>query len=169
VTSITVAPTGVVENKFSFTANAAGCTPAAVSYASWIKDVVTAIDTGTVTYSVEGNPFTTRRTGTIQLGDRTFTIHQDGGECGYSLAAYGALYNKGGGSGFVFGSPTASGCVPQVGVTQPFIIKTTFGSPAPNLFQQGYDVEPYDVLNNSIRLGQIIFGGQVFTVKQSSW
>jgi hypothetical protein len=171
VTSITVAPMGDVAKEFSFTANAAGCAPAAVSYASWIKDVSTAIGgtAGTVSYSVESNPFSTQRTGTIQLGERTFTVTQIGGECGYSLAAYGALYSKAGGTGSVFGSPTASGCVPEVNVTQPFIIKATFGTPAPNVFQQDFGVQPYNVLTNSVRLGQIIFGGQVFTVKQSSW
>jgi len=122
-----------------------------------------------VTYSVEGNPFSTPRVGTIQLGDRTFTVTQLGGACGYSLSAYGALFSKIGGSGSVFGSPTANGCEPEVGVTQPFVIKTNFGSPAPNVFQQDYDVQDYTVLNNSVRIGQIIFGGQVFTVKQSSW
>jgi hypothetical protein len=171
ITSISVISTGVVDNLFSFTANASGCGPVAVSYANWITNVGTAIGgtAGTVTYSVEENPFSTSRVGTIQLGDKTFTVTQLGGACGYSLAAYGALYSKSGGSGSVFGSPTASGCVPEVGVTQPFIIKTTFGSPAANLFQQDYSVQPYNVLSNSIRLGQIVFGGQVFTVKQSSW
>ena len=171
IASISVISTGVVDNVFSFTANASGCAPVAVSYANWITNVGTAIGgtAGSVTYSVEENPFSTSRVGTIQLGDKTFTVTQIGGACGYSLSAYGALFTKIGGGGSVFGSPTASGCVPDVGVTQPFVIKTTFGAPAPNLFQQDYTVQDYNVLNNSVRIGQIVFGGQVFTVKQSSW
>ena len=56
--------------------------------------------------------------------------------------------------------------------TEPNII--TLGpapvTPVGGIFTQGYDVAPYpNVLTPVVRKGYIVFGGQIFTVKQTSW
>jgi hypothetical protein len=169
LTNVSVASTGA-SDAFSFT-GASGCTPVAVSYASWISVATSFTGTsGTVTYSVAPSPFTTNRVGTIHIGEATFTVTQIGAACGYRLHAYGALFSRAGGDGNVFGSPTALGCVPGTGTTQPSMI--TLGpltGPITNIFTQGFTVSPFHSLTTGVRIGHITFGGQIFTVKQSSW
>ena len=170
--NLTVAPSGL-SSSVTFSTTATGCSPTAVSYASWIKNVNTTFNgsTGSIDFTVDPTPFTSTRIGTIQLGEQTFTVTQTGGACGYSLNAYGALFNSLGGDGSVLGSPTAVGCVPQTGTAEPTIITLQpLGGPASNIFTQGYTVAPYpNVLTPTTRRAFIIFGGQVFTVKQTSW
>jgi len=167
--NVTVA-SSVVADSFPFTASATGCAPTAVSYANWIT-VSTAFSatSGTVSYEVLANPFTTTRVGTIQVGDATFTIRQTGAACGYSLNSYGALFGHLGGTGNVFGSPTALGCIPDTGATQPFISLGPLAGPVTNVFTQGYSVAPFNSFTSDIRIGFVTFGGQLFAVKQSSW
>jgi hypothetical protein len=170
--NLTVASSGL-SSSVAFSTTATGCSPTAVSYASWIKNVGTTFNgsTGSVDFTVDPTPYTSTRVGTIQLGEQTFTITQSGGACGYSLNAYGALFNSLGGTGSVLGSPTALGCVPQTGTAEPTIITLQpLGGPVSNIFTQDYSVAPYpNVLTPTIRKAYIIFGGQIFTVKQTSW
>ena len=157
---------------FAFSTAATGCAPAAVSYSNWITGVTTSFNgtAGSVSFTIDPTPYTTNRVGTIQLGDRTFTVTQTGGTCGYSLSSYGALFGKLGGTGSVIGSPTALGCTPATGTTQPTIITLDpLVGPVNNLFTQDYTVAPFDALNSIVRKGQITFGGVIFTVKQSSY
>jgi hypothetical protein len=171
--NLTVSSAGV-SSLVSFNTAATGCAPTAASYANWIHGVTTTFNgaSGSVNFTVDPSPFTATRTGTIQVGDQTFTVTQTGGACGFSLNAYGALFNHEGGSGSVLGSPTALGCVPGTGTTEPNII--TLGppplTPVSNIFTQGYVVAPFqNVLTPVVRKGYITFGGQIFTVKQTSW
>jgi hypothetical protein len=169
-TSAPVVSTGTSDS-FTFSTTAGGCSPAAVSYASWIT-VTTSFSgiAGTVNYSVAANPTTVDRSGVIQLGDEIFTVNQLGGACGYSLNAYGALFSQGGGSGTVLGSPTAFGCTPIVGVDLPSIV--TLGAltgPVLNIFTQEYTVSPFSSLTVAVRFARISFGGQIFSIKQTSW
>jgi len=171
--NLTVASSGLTSS-VAFNTASTGCSPTAVSYASWIKNVGTTFNgvAGTVDFTVEATPYTTTRVGTIQVGEQTFTITQTGGSCGYSLNAYGALFSSVGGSGSVLGSPTALGCVPSTGTAEPNIITLTLpiGPAVSNIFTQNYTVAPYlNVLTPVVRKGYIIFGGQIFTVKQTSW
>jgi hypothetical protein len=169
--SLNVASTGA-SSSFSFSTGAMGCSPAATSFTNWITGVTTSFNgaSGTVDFTVDPSPYTTPRTGTIQLGDKTFTITQTGGTCGYSLSAYGALFGTLGGAGSVLGSPTALGCVPVTGTTQPTIITLSpLAGPVSNLFTQDYTVAPFNSLTPTVRRAQITFGGLLFTVKQSSY
>jgi hypothetical protein len=170
--NLTVASTGLTSS-VSFSTAAAGCSPTAVSYANWITGVSTTFNgaSGTVNFTVDPSPFTTTRKGTIQLGDQTFTITQTGGSCGYSLNAYGALFGNAGGTGSVLGSPTALGCVPATGTAEPNVLTLSpLAGPVSNVFTQDYTVTPYlNVLTPVVRKAYIIFGGQIFTVKQTSW
>jgi hypothetical protein len=149
-----------------------GCSPTAVSYANWIVVAGTAFSagSGTVTYSVTPNPSAATRVGTIQVSDRTFTITQISAPCGYSLHTYGAIFDYLGGNGKIFGSPSALGCTPTNGTTQPTIV--TLGAlvgPDTNIFTQNYIVTPFESLTGFfVRAAQIVFGGQLFSIKQKS-
>ncbi|MBZ5560561.1 MAG: hypothetical protein LAO77_25175, partial [Acidobacteriia bacterium] len=87
--------------------------------------------------------------------------------------AYGAVFNRGGGGGDVFGSPSALGCDPTstIGTDQPsFITLLLLSGPVNDIFTQPFSVLPFDTpLTAVIRRGRITFGGQIFVVKQVSW
>jgi hypothetical protein len=159
---------------FTFLASRSGCTPVIQSLAGWIHptgafDPVPGL--GSVAYTVESNPNATNRTGIIQVGGQLFTITQLGGSCGFSLNAYGAIFNHTGGIGSVAGSPSAIGCVPVFGTSQTSII--TLGAltgPVLNIFTLPYVVQLFPPpLSPYIRRATITFGGQILTVKQTSW
>jgi hypothetical protein len=156
---------------FNVSTATGGCTPAAVSYASWIAVSTSFSGTsGSVSYSVTANPTTVNRTGVIQVGDQLFTITQLGGACGWSLNAYGALFNNGGGSGAVLGSPSAGSCPLAPGADLPTIV--TLGSlsgPTLNIYTQDYTVAPFSSLTVAVRYAHITFGGRIYTIKQTSW
>jgi hypothetical protein len=119
---------------------------------------------------VGANPTGSTRNGTVQIGDRIFTISESGAACAYSLAAYGTAFGQLGGIGNVLGSPSATGCTPTVGTTVPSMINLgTLSGPALNIFTQPYSVNTFNSLTNAIRRGTITFGGQIFTIKQTSW
>lgn len=106
--------------------------------------------------------------GSTPHGHRSIT--QTGGACGYSLNAYGALFGTTGGTGSVLGLPTALGCVPATGTAEPNVLTLSpLVGPVSNIFTQGYAVAPFNVLTPVVRKAYIIFGGQIFTVKQTSW
>lgn len=166
-TSVTVAEGGVLDASFSFATSGAGCTPTASSFAGWIT--VGAPAAGTVPYSVAPNPFSTSRVGTIQVGDRTFTVTQTAGTCAFSLHEYGAVFGRAGGDGSVFGSPSALGCTPAVAVDLPAMLTLApLSGPFNNIFTQPYTVAEAP-MNTSVRYGRILFGGRLFVVKQVSW
>ncbi|MEO8037045.1 MAG: IPT/TIG domain-containing protein, partial [Acidobacteriota bacterium] len=56
----------------------AGCGWTAVSNASWIQTSSYGIGNGTLSYSVVANLSTVARSGTITVGDQTFTVNQSG-------------------------------------------------------------------------------------------
>jgi len=158
---------------FGFSTTTTGCTPAVASFAGWITASSTFAGTsGTVTYAVAPNPSSLVRTGTIQVGNRTFAIIQGGTACAFSLDRYGMVFNHLGGSASVLGSPSLDPavCTPVNGTTQPTIV--TLGvltGPLANIFTQPYTVTPFSTLTFGVRFAHIIFGGQIFTVKQTSW
>jgi hypothetical protein len=159
---------GGESKSFTWTATN-GCTPTAVSYASWLTNVTTG--GGTVQYTALPNPTTFSRKGTIQVGDRTFTVTQSGGTCGYSLNAYGVSFGKPAATGILLAGQNAGSCpaTPVVGTTLPFITLLNLTGGPPGQWSQTYGVAQYDSLTATIRKGAITFGGQIFTVKQTSW
>ncbi len=167
---ITVASTGG-SGSFGFSTPGGGCAPStALSYAGWISVTTTGVTSGTVDYIVEANPSSTVRQGNIQFGDKSFTLTQSGGACGYSLNAYGAVFGTLGGSSSVLGSPTGVGCTPTVGTDQPsFVFLGTLSGPVSNIFTLPFTISPFGSLTPVIRRAKITFGGQVFFLKQTSW
>jgi hypothetical protein len=168
---VTVAADGTTGD-FTFTAGAGGCVADVKSYAGWLHATASQIGAnGTVAYIVDTNPSGTSRHAVIQVGDQSFTVTQTAATCAFSLNAYGKLFDKGGGTGTVFGSPSAVGCTPDYGTSQPsFINLGVLTGPTSNIFSLPYQVLAFPTpLTPFIRLGSITFGGQVFTVKQTSW
>ncbi len=170
---VNVGADGTATNQtLSFTAATAACTVTPVSYSSWIHVIGSSLagTSGTLTYSVDANASGSLRTGSIQVGDRLFAVSQTGAACAFSLSGYGAVFGQSGGSASFLGSPSAIGCTPVTGVTQPTIV--TLGpltGPVLDIFTQPYSVNVFNSVTNAVRIGAITFGGQVFTVKQTSW
>ncbi len=180
-TSSVTASSAGAPGSFTFTANAAGCSPNAQSFAAWIGTSTAFSGTsGTVSFAVAPNASAVNRNGTIQLGDQTFTVNQTGAQCGFSLQAYGAAFPSAGGMSAttpssampsnVVGSPSAIGCNPVVGVDQPSIVSLTgLSGPVSDLFTETYNVNPFTgALTPTVRVATITFGGQLFFVKQTS-
>jgi hypothetical protein len=72
--------------------------------------------------------------------------------------------------GSLFGSPTAQGCMPSMGTTQPaFLVLGTLTGPISDIFMETFTVLPYTSAVTAIRRGYVTFGGLTFTVKQTSW
>ncbi len=166
------APPGTPGATFSFTANQAGCSPAAVSFAGWIT-VTTAFSgtSGTVTFAAEANPLTNMRSGAIQLGDQIFTIRELAANCSYSLNAYGMAFDSAGGSGEVQASASAVGCTPAVGASPELykLLGLLSQDPESLIWTQPFTVPQFDSLTRWIRVLQISLSGELFTIKQSSW
>jgi hypothetical protein len=171
-TNTTAAAAGFI-GSYGFTA-APGCSATAVSYSSWIT-VTTASapdgSSGTVNFTVAANAAGGTRTGYIQLPGASYTIVQTAALCAYSLHSYGRAFSAAGDTGSVLGSPSAGGCTPSVGTTQPSIV--TIGplqGPVLDIFTLPYTVWPFtSSVTPVIRYATITFGGQLFTVKQRSW
>src|SRR5206468_306201 len=83
------ASSGVKSASFGVTTSMDGCSPSPVSYANWIGVTETTVVGASITvqYAVAAYPSAATRVGTIQVGDRTFTITQIGAACGFSLHA----------------------------------------------------------------------------------
>ena len=171
--NLTVA-TGGASDSFTFSTAATGCSAVAVSYSSWIT-VATASSadgsTGTVNFTAAANPAGSTRVGTIQFGAQAFTVTQLGAACAYSLAAYGLVLSKAGGTGTVLGSPSAVGCgtPPTSTDTTGIISLGTLTGPVLNIYRQPFSVSLFNATMTGIRRAMITFGGQVYTVKQTSW
>ncbi len=152
---------------FTYTTSAGGCPVAPVSFNDWIT--VQSAAGGTISYTVAQNPSFGSRTGTIKLGDQTFTITQTAGVCSWNLNVYGAAYPNTGGSGNVLTSASQAGCLaPPVGAS-PEVILDPLEGPSSGIYTQPYTVPPFNSLVTWIRLLYIDIGGQKFTIKQTSW
>jgi hypothetical protein len=164
---------GVGGQTFAFTSTFPGCAPVPTSYSSWIDVDASSFagTSGSVTFSVQSNPNGTTRTGTIVIGNAVFTVAQAGSPCAFSLNAYGRIFQAAGGSETVLGSPTAVGCVPDVGTDQPsFIFLEPLSGPVLDIFSLPYTVAPFPVsLTTGVRFGRITFGGRIVSIKQYSW
>ena len=77
------------------------CKWSAVSQVSWITISLgqTGTNNGTVGYAVQQNLTPVSRTGTIKIGDQTFTIVQGGSSCSLTLSSTGANVPASGGGG----------------------------------------------------------------------
>jgi hypothetical protein len=161
---------------FTFTSSAGGCPATAVSYSAWLHATPSSngSTSGTVTYAVDANPTGSTRSGTIQVGDQTFTATQAGAPCAFSLNEYGQEFDVNGTyPAFLtlLGSQSAVGCMPVVGTSQPTIVGIgTLSGPAANIYSLPFTVYQWvSPLVTGVRTANVTFGGQMFAVKQTSW
>jgi uncharacterized protein (TIGR03437 family) len=148
------------------TASASGCDRAASSTSPWISISFGATGTGNGQFGYTVAPNTTgqARTGTIQVGGQTFSVHQEAGACTIVLAPPGANLDSKGGTGS-FNVTATPGCQWTATSTAEWIT-VTFGSPGTGDGVVGYAVPPHSGL--SPRSGSINVGGQSFTINQGA-
>jgi probable HAF family extracellular repeat protein len=161
---------GGASSSFTYTSSGGNCTDNAASYSAWLSATTTpGANGGTVNFIVAPNPNGATRTGTIQLGSQIFTVVQSGATCAFSLNAYASAFNLNGGSGAVQGSPSAMGCSPTVGSSEPFVTLGNLSGPTQDIFTLPYTVSPFVSATAVVRKATITFGGQIYVVKQTSW
>ena len=118
---------------------------------------------GTVTYSVPGNPYAYSRTGTITIAGQTFTVNQTGA-CIYSLVPTSVSLGSGAGTGTVTLTASFQNCAWTAASNAYWLtVQPTFGS--------GPLTVSYSVAANTgvpARNGTLTIAGQVFTVNQAS-
>ena len=171
--SATIAGGGASNQALGFTAGQGGCSVTAVSYANWITVSSTLTGTsGTLTYSVAPNAGGTSRIGTVQIGNQVFTVTEQPSTnaCTYSLNSYGAAFGQAGGNASFLGS-SILGCgapVPSTNLPTMITLQAPVG-PVNQIFTQPYAVSVFSSVANAVRKATIVFGGQIFTVKQTSW
>ncbi|MBA4374142.1 MAG: hypothetical protein C0402_14930 [Thermodesulfovibrio sp.] len=162
---------GSFAGRFSVTASGSSCSWSATSSANWITITAGNSGTGSGTgiYIVSPNSAVAGRTGTIRVGDQTFTVTQDGQpSCTYTLSpTNNTYYSAEGGSGSFAGrfSVTTSGSSCSWSATSSANwITITAGNSGTGSATGTYIVAP----NNSIagRTGTIRVGDQAFTVTQ---
>jgi hypothetical protein len=158
---------------FTLTTGTAGCTPHPQSFAGWLHVTSTSFSgtSGTINFSVDANIYGSTRNSLIKLEDgRTYAVSQSGAACSFGLNAFSGAFGAGGGTGAVQGSPSAGGCVPDVGTSQPSIVTIgTLTGPTLNIYTLPYTVNPYIAAAAVSRKAYITFGGQLYAIKQTSW
>jgi hypothetical protein len=80
------------------------------------------------------------------------------------------MFDKNGGDGSILGSLSALGCRPAVGTDRPsYVHLGSLDGPNLNIFTLPYSVESFISAVTTVRRMTIGFGGQVYTIKQTSW
>jgi hypothetical protein len=143
-----------------------GCAWTAKSNDTWITVTGGSSESGngTVSYSVNKNMSTLKRTGTMTIAGKTFTVTQDGPQlCTFGLSSYSAQYGAPGGNGSV--TVTApSGCAWTAKSNDTWITVTGGSSGS------GNGTVSYSVAANSAseRSGTITIAGKTFKVTQAA-
>jgi hypothetical protein len=152
------------------TASSSTCARTATSNASFITITSGASGTGNgiVAYRVAGNSGAAR-TGTITVGDQTFTVNQagtggGGGACTFTINPTNASFTSTGGTGNITVTASSSTCARTATSNDAFITITSGASGT------GSGTVSYTVATNSStssRTGTITVAGQTFTVTQA--
>lgn len=154
---------------FNFTTSANDCPWTVNRTASWISITSAPNGTGgsTVSFTVAPNNTPTARTGTITVGDKTFTVTQDAGTaptCNFAIAPASANVAATASTGNNVAVTAPTGCGWQA-VTAVNWINVTAGATG-----SGNGTVTFSVAANTDdlpRTGAIIIGGQTFTVTQA--
>jgi hypothetical protein len=145
------------------------CVPSVRSYTGWLT---ASLEQDILKFTTAANTSTFSRSGTIQIGDQTFTVNQDPGQatCSYSLNSYGAYFSSTGGDGSVLAGLNSLGCGSPVVGQSPELTLGPLTVHSEFIWNQPYTVPPYkNTLTNFVRKLFINFSGTTFTIKQSSW
>ena len=171
-------PYGIGVGGFTVATTATGCSPPTVlSYNGWLTAANAADwnpDTGSggggsVSFTAAENPNASSRSGSIQAGDRTFTVNQAGSPCTVTLLAPGADFDRNGGSGTVQFTTTCAVSPSWYDSTAEITLQKDSVTETGGTYTLPYTVQKYDSFVRWIRTPQIFIHGQVFTVKQTSW
>jgi hypothetical protein len=139
------------------------CTWTAVSNASFITVTSGASGTGNgaTGFSIQANPTTSSRTGTLTIAGRTFTVTQAAGTCSYNLSPSSRNVSGSAETG-TFNVNTSTGCAWTAQSNVSWITTVSSGT--------GSGSVTFAVLVNLgvPRSGTITVGGQTFTVSQNS-
>jgi hypothetical protein len=158
---------------FTFSTGTSGCSATAQSFANWLTATTSSSadgTSGTVNFTATANPAGGMRTGTIQFAGQTYTVAQNGAPCSYTLAAYGVSFGKAGGTGSVLATPSLQGCgAPPDTTNSPGAITLGTVSPLGNNYTLPYTVLNYNSTVTGTRKMTITFGGQTYTIKQTSY
>ncbi len=144
---------------------ASNCARTATSNANWITISFGTPGTGngTVGYTVQSNPFTVERTGTLTIAGQAFTVTQAAGSCTYSLSPSSASIPAAGGSGSFNLTASTNSCPWAPSTDSSWITITTAASGAGTTTVR-YTAAPN--LATASRTGTIGIGGLTFTVTQ---
>ncbi len=144
-----------------------------LSYASWIHiDTATyAGSDGSVAIGVDASTYAAVRNGVVKVGDRDYIVTQAASTCSYTLTSFGATFYRLGGSGSapVAFAPPSCGPPPVLVNAPPGMVTLGSVDTGAGTYTQNYTVGGYTPFINYVRTGQLLFSGQLYTVKQSSW
>ena len=154
-------PAGGAATNFTVEAGA-GCPWAASSTNAWIHTASSDTGNGTLTFTVDANPVTSQRLGSISVQDAVFTVLQDGAPCTCVLLPRTFTHGASAGSGSF--RVTSPGACPWTASTAADWLHITAGFSG-----LGNGNVAYHVAANAsarARTGTIALGGQTFTVTQ---
>jgi hypothetical protein len=144
----------------------AGCAWTAVSNNSWIGVSILGGDpghgSGSAAYAVQPNPSISPRSGTVTIAGHTFTVHQAGAPCTYSILPTEESFTGSGGTAAVEVTALA-GCSWAAASDDPWITVTS-GTPGNGPGTVEYTVAAND--GSAARVGRMIIAGKSFTVNQ---
>ena len=104
-----------------------GCILSAVSNVDWIT--IKSAEHDTVIYTVKSNISKQSREGTLTIGNRTFTVTQEGAPCKFSIKPASASFDKYEAGGNIFAVTATEGCAWTTSVTKgPDWINLTSGA-----------------------------------------
>jgi len=159
---------------FSYTTSVSQCPHTVQSYTNWIKVTSATYDQtqGAVQFDVATNGLSSPRSGTIKVGDEVFTVTQAASTCTYTLTRYSQTFDRIGGTDEIPIGFSPAGCAaPAIDVRAPLGMISLTSPPvsSPGVYTEPYTVNIYQTLVNYIRQAQLLIGGQIFTIKQTSW
>lgn len=157
---------------FTFTTTPPGCSVTVQSYSSWLT-ITSQSPPGTISFSVAANTYAAARSGTIMVGNQTYTVNQAPSTCAYTLSSFAASFGYlGGSTGRVPVTFTPLACgAPPVLLNDPagMLTLTASSPPVVGTYTQNYAVSIYQSFIAYVRTAQMAISGQIFTVKQTSW
>ena len=169
--SLTLAPAGVsvpaagATGSVNVTANSSSCDRSAASTVPWITISFGASGTGNGAFGYTVAPNTTggARSGTVSVGNQTFTVYQEAGACTIVIAPAWANLEAKGGAGAITVAATP-GCNWAATPTADWIT-ITYGATGVGDGGVGYAVPANTLLNP--RSGAINIGSQAFSIMQA--
>jgi hypothetical protein len=158
---------GIYAGSFSVTASGSACSWSATSDSAWITITSgnSGTGNGTGTYTVSPNSAIAGRTGTIKVGDQSFTVTQDGRPCTYALSPTSRNVSSLDHGPGEFGVTTSDSSCSWTATSNAYWIAITSGSSGTGNGRVSYNVSNLWFLKTPLPMpGTITVGDQTFTV-----